>query len=230
MDYQNEADSLSWQIACHLAPECAKAWERDYSNLRGSVTASTLESTLEFLKILDLYLRDLYLAAFLLNVKKQVERGGVGIEKYLNSFQKNDLHSAEKYFYDKLDFLRCQAENAGLAVDCFQWQATEKIIRSEGKRMVLILQDDRVVRGVVNYEADRDHQLYHMIFAEGCHFQLMDVKMVLTEDVFGALTPIYYNQHLENFSPREAYIKKFGEQVEFAFFQEASISDRIRRF
>ncbi len=243
MKEQNLKENLKAEFAKLLTSDKARQWESDHQNDCKFLSPSLIDQGITLLCDLKNFKYDFYSSALIRFELKQIDdKKFLNIRKYFSSSDFDKLMFSEKMFKNMTGYVREQAQAKGIDKNNNVIDEVCRLISHEGENMFLILDDERVLKGKLKVEPDRIQYVYHFIQAQGIKISLMQTKaVVLTKNDFASsaffqqisektdqenMQVIYYTPFLDQFPPRQAYQKKFGQSVEFEFLQETYLSEK----
>ncbi len=219
---QQQDDVLNQICKCMDAKDAQKFKKYVEENAQ-FVTPSDLDKFLAFFSLLQQQNHyDFYITGKLIFHKKYAEDIGASIFEFLPNSQVSKFSGYCERFCRQLQTIRKQAIENGIAASKWITDDVCRLLENHDKPMLLITYENKIFKGLVNIVPDRKQNLYHFISAEGGLHRLMDTKAVIT---LPDERCIYYNDYLNYLPPKESYIKKFGEQVQMAFNQEARYTE-----
>lgn len=206
------------KICVFLEKDGASKFKNFLSNHSQFISDSDLDKLLLFFK--QLFAQndyDFYLTGKLISCKKYAEDIGASVFEFLPNNQIKKFSGFCEKFYLQMQSIKKQAFESQIAQSKWVTDDVCRLLENEGKAMLIITYDDKIFKGQINVEPDRDFNLYHYVIAEGTAHQLMDIKAIVT---LPKMQCVYYNDFLNYLTPKQSYIKKFGIQVKMAFDQE----------
>lgn len=206
------------KICAFLDKAGANKFKCFLSNNSQFVSESDLDKLLMFFNLLFAQKDyDFYSTGKLISCKKYAEDIGASVFEFLPNNQIKKFSGFCEKFYLQMQSIKKQAFESQIAQSKWVTDDVCRLLENEGKPMIIFTHEDKVFKGLVNVEPDREFNLYHYIVAEGSAHQLMTIKGIITYPNYECL---YYNDFLNYLPPKQSYIKKFGVQVEMAFDQE----------
>ena len=203
-------------------------WKQDFALFGDQTFPNVLEIMAEFFAEIKAPKFEICAASHTLNLKQIAEMTSeISFEKYLSEDEARNFFELGAFFREQLVSLQNSALKKGIAREGNIYDEVCLLQKAAGRNVFVLTADNIAMQGKIKIELDKLHNVHHAIKLNGISFPLMEVKCVAESK---NMSPIFYNDFLNDLPPKTAYIKKFGEQVEFALWQESDMSERSRKF
>lgn len=209
-----------------LTRENATMWQKFYKNNAHLFYGGEIEQAARILELIN-FADDIQSAGEISYLKSLLDLSNLKIERYLSAQQKEQLTDALLTYKNFLDSTMQKAREFPEISKGDMYDYLLMVQRKENQNVLMILYDNRVVKGKCRLFADNKFHVYHLLKVGGSDYQFMEIKAIY---ILGPIEKrlAYYNEYLNFLPPRQAYVERFGEIIQIEMQQEIRAIERNR--